>query len=86
MSLERELDFIIFGASGFTGKYTVLEAVTILNGLKWGVAGRDDTKLKHTLIEAQTKTGKDLSNIPIIVANIEDVESLKRMALKCKVS
>jgi hypothetical protein len=43
----NKLDVIIFGASGLTGKYTVLKAVTLLKGLKWGVAGRS----KVTLIE-----------------------------------
>lgn len=86
MLLERELDFIIFGASGFTGKYTVLEAVVILNRLRWGVAGRDENKLKKVLTEASTKTGQDLSSIAIIIANVDDNESLKRMTSKCKVS
>jgi short subunit dehydrogenase-like uncharacterized protein len=38
---EERLDVIIFGASGFTGKYIVYEGVKILADLKWGVAGRN---------------------------------------------
>lgn len=40
MNKTDRLDVIIFGASGFTGKYTVFEGVKILRGLKWGIAGR----------------------------------------------
>lgn len=38
---NRQLDVIIFGATGFTGKYTVYEAVKVLSTLKWGIAGRN---------------------------------------------
>lgn len=39
--MADRLDVIIFGASGFTGKYCVLEGVKILENLKWGIAGRN---------------------------------------------
>lgn len=39
MATDR-LDVIIFGATGFTGKYTVFESIKVLNGLTWGIAGR----------------------------------------------
>ena len=40
MSATDRLDVVIFGATGFTGKYTVFEGVKVLKGLKWGIAGR----------------------------------------------
>lgn len=83
---NRELDVIIFGASGFTGKYTVLEAVKILKEYKWGIAGRSKDKLEKVLVEMGKKTEEDLSKIPIIIADISDEGSLKKMAEKCKVS
>jgi len=82
---NRELDVIIFGASGFTGKYTVFEAVKILKDYKWGIAGRSKDKLETVLQEMGTKTGEDLSKVPIIIADIGDTESLKKMVEKCKV-
>uniref|UniRef100_A0A336M6M7 CSON012811 protein n=1 Tax=Culicoides sonorensis TaxID=179676 RepID=A0A336M6M7_CULSO len=85
MSHGRDLDFIIFGASGFTGKFTVLEAVTILSDFRWGIAGRDLDKLKHVLSDVSVKVDKDLSKIPIIIADVEDMASLRRMTSDCKV-
>lgn len=41
-TMSRNLDVIIFGASGFTGKHTVLEGVKILANYKWGIAGRNE--------------------------------------------
>lgn len=84
MAQER-LDVIIFGASGFTGKYTVLEGVKLLDGMSWGVAGRDEEKLKKTLKEIGEKANKDLSSLPIIIADVRDENSLQKMAERAKV-
>lgn len=68
------------------GKYTVLEGVKLLNGLNWGVAGRNEEKLKATLKEIGDKIEKDLSKTPIIVADVQDENSLKRLAERAKVN
>lgn len=78
-------DFIIFGASGFTGRYAVLEAVKLLDGYNWAVAGRSKTKLEEMLKEIGDKAGKSLQEIPIIIADVNDMESLVQMAESCKV-
>ncbi|KAL5291447.1 SCCPDH family protein [Megaselia abdita] len=83
--MSQKLDVIIFGATGFTGKYTVLQAIETLKGLKWGVAGRSESKLKQTLNEVSKKAGVDLSKTPLIIADVTDKESLFQMASKCKV-
>lgn len=67
------------------GKYTILEGVKLLDSLTWGVAGRDEEKLKRTLKEIGDKAGKDLSAIPIIVADVRDEHSLQQMAEQAKV-
>lgn len=67
------------------GKYTVLEGVKLLEDLTWGVAGRDEEKLKRTLKEIGDKAGKDLSSIPIIIADVKDEHSLQKMAERAKV-
>lgn len=82
---EERLDVIIFGASGFTGKYTVYEAVKVLENLKWGVAGRNKEKLEAVLKVMGEKAKVDLSKIPIIIADIKDEKSIKEMAEKCKI-
>lgn len=83
--MSEKLDVIIFGASGFTGKYCVLEACTVLRNLKWGVAGRSQTKLEGILKEMGKKANKDLSQIPIIIADVNDEKSLADMVSKAKI-
>lgn len=83
--MAERLDVIIFGASGFTGKYTVFEAVSVLADLKWGIAGRNRKKLEAVLEDMGTKANKNLKNIPIVIADIEDQSSLVEMAKRCRV-
>lgn len=83
--MSEKLDVIIFGASGFTGKYCVFEACSVLENLKWGIAGRNQEKLEAVLKEMGKKADKDLSKIPIIIANINDEKSLADMASKAKI-
>ncbi|XP_062560537.1 saccharopine dehydrogenase-like oxidoreductase [Armigeres subalbatus] len=85
MSTERPLDVIIFGATGFTGKYTIYEGIKLLEGLKWGVAGRSKDKLAKILTEIGKKADKDLSETPTVVADVKDPDSLKKMAEQCRI-
>ena len=58
---EKEFDFVIFGASGFTGQYVVEEVVRTVDGekgLKWAVAGRSMQKLQQVLQQTSKYTGK----------------------------
>lgn len=84
--MARELDVIIFGATGFTGKYTVLHAVKLLADLKWGIAGRSQQKLESVLKEMGAKADTDLSKVPIIIADVSDESSLEKMANQAKVT
>lgn len=82
------LDLIIFGATGFTGKRTVEELVKILKTkgpLTWGIAGRSKEKLEKVLEEVGKKTEADLKDIPVIIADVSDENSLNEMAKKGKV-
>ncbi|XP_065072442.1 saccharopine dehydrogenase-like oxidoreductase [Ochlerotatus camptorhynchus] len=85
MSTERPLDVIIFGATGFTGKYTIYEGIKLLDGLKWGVAGRSKEKLAKVLNEIGNKAEKDLSETPTVIADVKDPDSLKKMAEQCRI-
>lgn len=78
--MARRLDVVIFGATGHTGKYTVQAASTILKGLKWGVAGRDKAKLERVLGE-----GQNISDTPIILADVSDENSLLEMAKQTRI-
>lgn len=48
---KREYDIIVFGASGFTGKFVVKEMdyFSQIYGVTWAVAGRDSKKLQNVL-------------------------------------
>ncbi|GLV31174.1 Saccheropin dehydrogenase 1 [Carabus blaptoides fortunei] len=86
-TMAQRLDALIFGASGFTGKYTVKELALIAKEkpITWGVAGRSEEKLKSVLEEMSKKTGVDLSSVKIVTADINDEESLKQMTAQAKV-
>ncbi|XP_055706315.1 saccharopine dehydrogenase-like oxidoreductase [Phlebotomus papatasi] len=84
MSTDR-LDVVIFGATGFTGRCAVERSIEFLSKVKWGISGRSQTKLENVRSEVGKKMGKDLSEIPIILADVGDEESLKKMAEQAKV-
>uniref|UniRef100_A0A182FAX4 DNA helicase n=1 Tax=Anopheles albimanus TaxID=7167 RepID=A0A182FAX4_ANOAL len=85
MNLARKLDVVIFGASGFTGKYTVLESIKLLGNMRWGIAGRSQNKLQEVLKEVGEKAKTDLSNVPIVLADVNNQDSLINMARDCRV-
>uniref|UniRef100_A0A182QET7 DNA helicase n=1 Tax=Anopheles farauti TaxID=69004 RepID=A0A182QET7_9DIPT len=85
MNMARRLDVIIFGATGFTGKYTVLESIKLLANMKWGIAGRSQNKLQDTLKEIGDKAKTDLSHVPIVLADVDNQDSLHSMARDCRV-
>ncbi|KAK3912034.1 Saccharopine dehydrogenase-like oxidoreductase [Frankliniella fusca] len=82
-----KLDFIIFGASGFTGQHTVQELIRISEQkpCTWGVAGRNKEKLNTMLKTVGLRVGKDLSSVQVIVADVDDAQSLEAMAFRTKV-
>ncbi|XGW06302.1 hypothetical protein V3C99_016537 [Haemonchus contortus] len=80
-------DVVIYGATGFTGSYIVERLVTSehYKGVTFAIAGRNQSKLQHTLETVSKKTGKDLKSTPIIIADSADEASLAEMAKKAKV-
>ena len=57
---EERLDLVIFGATGFTGKYTVKEAERLAkeNHFTWGIAGRRQEALELVLKEFAPESSK----------------------------
>ena len=84
---SKKYDLIIFGASGFTGQFVVDHVANLAEeeGLTWAVAGRTKPKLLKVLSEASVRTGKKLSEIPMIIADTESISSLERMARQTRV-
>ncbi|CAH0723480.1 unnamed protein product, partial [Brenthis ino] len=82
------LDLVIFGATGFTGKYAVEEMCRISKNyleITWAIAGRNQSKLKDVLNKISKKNDKDLSSVKIIIADVQDEKSLKEMCSQAKV-
>lgn len=83
--MSERYDVVVFGATGFTGKYAIKSCFKLLKNHKWAIAGRNQQKLQDTLKEVGEKIGQNLSNIPIIIADVKDEKSLLDMAKQAKV-
>ncbi|MEM6774037.1 MAG: saccharopine dehydrogenase NADP-binding domain-containing protein [Pseudomonadota bacterium] len=81
MATNRELDIVIYGASGFTGRL-VAEYLTAKNGhgLRWAMAGRNAEKLAAVRDEIGAP-----ADTPIVTADSADPASIKAMAESCRV-
>lgn len=83
-SSSRQYEVIVFGATGFTGKYTSEHIVSHLpTDLKWAVAGRSAEKLQQLVEELQSANPDRLA--PEIEISGLDKASLKELAVKTKV-
>ncbi|KAG7328060.1 hypothetical protein KOW79_008004 [Hemibagrus wyckioides] len=85
-SSSRPYQLIIFGASGFTGRFVVEEvarsSAEVPGGkLVWAIAGRSRDKLEKVLQEAAQQLGKPelQSEVEIIVADVSEPDSLAAM-------
>uniref|UniRef100_A0A8D9EYS6 Saccharopine dehydrogenase-like oxidoreductase n=2 Tax=Cacopsylla melanoneura TaxID=428564 RepID=A0A8D9EYS6_9HEMI len=81
------LDLIVFGATGYTGKCAVKNLVSLSKqyNVKWGIAGRNLAALQNSLKWASDKTGENLIDIPIVIADLKTESSILIMAKKCRV-
>jgi short subunit dehydrogenase-like uncharacterized protein len=85
--MSREFDIVIFGASGFVGKYAIqnLHESAKKEGLRWAVAGRNQEKVREAIHYASDLCGQGLSDVPIIVADVSDYDSLVAMTRRTSV-
>ncbi|RAL47133.1 hypothetical protein DM860_014027 [Cuscuta australis] len=86
--LKLTYDIVIFGASGFTGKYVIREALKFLNEpsspLKsLAIAGRSPSKLAQALQWASNPNPPP--EIPILTVDAADPSSLRRIASQAKI-
>ncbi|XP_071447287.1 saccharopine dehydrogenase-like oxidoreductase [Hetaerina americana] len=87
-SAETRLDVIIFGATGFTGKHAVTEMIALMKerpSLAWGISGRSKPKLEELLKTQAELTGEDLSKVSVVIADVQDSDSLREMASRARV-
>ncbi|XP_062862876.1 saccharopine dehydrogenase a, tandem duplicate 1 [Trichomycterus rosablanca] len=83
---QRPYHLIIYGASGFTGRFVLEEVARCAaegpeGRLSWAIAGRNRERLERVLRESAEILGKPelQSEVQIIVADVEDPESLDAM-------
>lgn len=86
--MSREFDFVIFGFTGYTGKY-VLRNIILSNKIentswKVAVAGRDKQKIISDLTQLSHELDDPVDNIGIIVADVSDEDSLDEMCVRTR--
>ncbi|PSK51702.1 hypothetical protein B9Z65_2969 [Elsinoe australis] len=81
---DRRYDLVVFGATGFTGKYTAEHVVTDLpTDIKWAIAGRSASKLQ-ALSDELKQLNPDRPS-PAIEECSLDPQQLQTLARKTKV-
>ena len=77
---DRELDLVLFGATGFTGRLTAeYLARHRPGGLRWALAGRSPDKLEGVREHLAGIDG-GLGDLPLLTADATDDVSLKDVA------
>jgi short subunit dehydrogenase-like uncharacterized protein len=81
---DRELDVVLFGATGFTGGLTAEYLATTAPQTRWALAGRSQDKLDavRTRLAAVNPAAREL---PTLLADIDDPASIRRLADSAKV-
>uniref|UniRef100_H2ZGE7 Saccharopine dehydrogenase-like oxidoreductase n=1 Tax=Ciona savignyi TaxID=51511 RepID=H2ZGE7_CIOSA len=82
-----DFDFVVFGASGFTGKYVVQEILKECKteGVTMAVAGRNRNKLAKVVSSTVNEDNKNEKSIEVIIADVNDYQSLLLMCQRAKV-
>ena len=78
MAAPKKYDVVVFGASGFTGKFVVEELLVqkAAHPFKFAIGGRSGKKL------AAVDKGR---NLPIIIADVNDRQSMLLMCSQARV-
>lgn len=86
MAQKRAYDLVVFGASGFTGRYVMEEVARTVKkeNLKWAVAGRTMKKLQMSVNDATKHTGENLEELPILIADVTSPDSIRDMCVQTR--
>jgi len=76
--MSKDLDIVIYGATGFTGKLCVKYLAENAKDLNWAIAGRDKTRLSQVAIRYYPK-------IETLIADGDDEEALDLITKRTKV-
>jgi short subunit dehydrogenase-like uncharacterized protein len=85
MSVGREFDVVLFGATGFTGALTAeYLAAHAPNGCRWAIAGRAREKL--LAVRARLAEINPLcADLELLIADVTDRDSLRAVAARARV-
>lgn len=82
---SRELDLVLFGATGFTGGLTAeYLARTAPTGLRWALVGRSRDKLERVRARL-VRIDPALADLPLLEADATDAAGLADLAARTKV-
>ena len=76
--MSKDIDIVIYGATGFTGQLCVKYFQSLDLDIKWAIAGRNLGKLENV-------ASKFSSNVEILVADADDEKGLKDICSRSKV-
>ncbi len=76
--MQKDIDIIIYGATGFTGKLCVKYFQSLNTTVNWAMAGRNLIKLEKVAKENQT-------NVEIIIADSDDEKALDNLTSRARV-
>ena len=76
--MQKDIDIIIYGATGFTGKLCVKYFQSLDTTVTWAMAGRNLTKLEKVAEENQTK-------VEILIADSDDEKALDNLTSRARV-
>lgn len=84
----RELDILLWGATGFTGRLVaeyLLEHHGAGGPLRWAIGGRNRSKLERLRAEIGAAAGTDAAALPIVVGDADDEAAIAAIARRTKV-
>ena len=76
--MEKDIDIIVYGATGFTGKLCVEYLASKERSTKWAIAGRNQEKLKTVADEL-------CPEVEILIADSEDEDALDQLTQRARV-
>ena len=76
--MSKDIDIVIYGATGFTGQLCVKYFQSLDLDIKWAIAGRNLVKLGNV-------ANKFSTNVEILVADSDDEKALKDICSRSKV-
>ncbi|HYQ67425.1 saccharopine dehydrogenase family protein [Actinophytocola sp.] len=85
MSVGREFDVVLFGATGFTGQLTAeYLAEHAPNACRWALAGRSREKLL-AVRERLAEINPSCADLDLLIADVTDRDSLRAVASRARV-